>query len=100
MRKCGDNELSEARKACDRYVIVATPPADGTPEMALDLRRQRRRIELALKRLKSLFKYHETPARVEASARAWLHGKLLLAAICEAWVDGGRFSPSEGRDAR
>jgi hypothetical protein len=54
-------------------------------------------IEPAFKRLKSLFKHHETPACVEASARAWFHGKLSLAALCETWVDEGRFSPSEGR---
>jgi shikimate kinase len=30
----------------------------------------------AFKRLKSLFKYHEIPVHVEASARAWFYGKL------------------------
>ncbi|MDR3161280.1 MAG: transposase [Spirochaetaceae bacterium] len=33
-------------------------------------------IELAFKRLKSLFGYNEIPMKVEASARAWFYGKL------------------------
>jgi hypothetical protein len=36
----------------------------------------------------SLFKYHEIPAHVEASARAWFYGKLPLAALCETCVKG------------
>jgi IS4 transposase len=97
MRKYGDKNISEAQRAYNRYVIVATSITDATPAMILDLYRQRWQIELAFKRLKSLFKYHEIPAQVEASARAWFYGKLLLAALCETWVNGGRFSPSEGR---
>jgi hypothetical protein len=95
MRKYGDNEASEAseaQKAYNRYVIVATPITDAAPEATLDLYRQRRRIEMAFKRLKSLFKYHEIPVHVEQSARSWFHGKLLLAALCETWVDRGCFS--------
>jgi hypothetical protein len=40
------------------------------------------------------------PARVEASARAWFYGKLLLAALCETWVNKRRFSPSAGKRSR
>jgi hypothetical protein len=53
MRKYGDNELSEAQKAYNRYVIVVTSLTDGTPEMVLDFYRQRWQIEPAFKRLKS-----------------------------------------------
>jgi hypothetical protein len=97
MRKHGTKELSEAQIAYNRYVIIATSLSDGAPELILDLYRQRWQIELAFKRLKSLFKYHEIPVRVEPSARAWFYGKLLLAALCETWVNKGRFSPCTGR---
>ena len=93
MRKYG-KELSEAQTAYNRYVIIVTSISDAAPELILDLYRQRWHIELAFKRLKSLFKYHEIPVHVEQSALAWFYGKLLLAALCETWVNKGRFSPS------
>jgi len=94
MRKHGNKELSEAQIAYNRYVIIVTSITDVAAELILDLYRQRWHIELAFKRLKSLFKYHEIPVHVEQSARAWFYGKLLLAALCETWVNKGRFSPS------
>jgi hypothetical protein len=100
MRKYGNKKLSGAQVAYNRYVILVTSITDASPELILDLYRQRRQIETAFKRLKSLFKYHEIPVHVEQSARAWFYGKLLLAALCETWVNKGRFSPSEGRGSR
>jgi hypothetical protein len=100
MRKYGDKELSKAQIAYNRYVILVTSITDAAPELLLDLYRQRWQIELVFKRLKSLFKYHEIPVHVEQSARAWFYGKLLLAALCEAWVNKGRFSPCEGKGSR
>jgi hypothetical protein len=97
MRKHGNKELSKAQMAYNRYVILATSIADATAELMLDLYRQRWHIEMAFKRLKSLFKYHEIPVHVEQSALAWFYGKLLLAALCETWVNKGRFSPSTGK---
>jgi hypothetical protein len=93
MRKHGNKELGKAQIAYNRYVIIVTSITDAAPELILDLYRQRWHIELAFKRLKSLFKYHEIPVRVEPSARAWFYGKLLLAALCETRVSKGRFSP-------
>jgi IS4 transposase len=80
MRKHGDKELSKAQTAYNRYVVLVTSISDASPELIVDLYRQRRQIETAFKRLKSLFKCHEIPAHVEPSARAWFYGKLLLAA--------------------
>jgi hypothetical protein len=62
--------------------------------------RQRRQIELALKRLKSIFKYHEIPVHVEQSVLSWFYGKLFLAALCEAWANKGRFFLSAGKCSR
>jgi IS4 transposase len=100
MRKYGNKELSGAQRAYNRYVVLVTSITDAAPELLLDLYRQRWQIELAFKRLKSLFKYHEIPVYAEQSARSWFYGKLLLAALCETWVNKGRFSPSTGRGSR
>jgi hypothetical protein len=99
MRKHGDKELSEAQKAYNRYVVIVTSIMDVSSELILELYRQRWQIELAFKRLKSLFKYHEKPVHVGQSSRSWFYGKLSLVAICETWVNKGRFSPCEGKRA-
>jgi hypothetical protein len=93
MRKHGDKELSEAQKAYNRYVILITSITDVAPELILGLYRQRWQIEMAFKRLNPLFGYHEIPVHIEQSTQAWFYGKLLLAALCETWVNKGRFSP-------
>jgi hypothetical protein len=53
----------------------------------------RRQIETAFKRLKSIFRYNEMPARKPENIKTWFYGKLLLAALCETLVNTGRFSP-------
>jgi hypothetical protein len=66
--KCGNKESSGAQTACNRYVILVAPTADGSYELILDLYRQRRQTELAFKRLKPLFKHREIPVHAEQSA--------------------------------
>jgi hypothetical protein len=72
------------------------------PEACLNLQLDRFRwqIELVFKRLKSLFWYNQIPSHVEASAKAWFYGKLLLAAFCETWAKKARFSPCPDRVIR
>ena len=53
-------------------------------------------IELAFKRLKTMFQYGQVPMKLDETCYAWFYGKLLLAALCETVVNKGRFSPSEG----
>jgi hypothetical protein len=48
---------------------------------------------MVFKRLKPLFRYHKIPVHAEQSAQARFYRKLLLAALCETWVNTGRFSP-------
>ena len=59
----------------------------------LSLYRMRWQIELAFKRLKSIFHYNEMPARKPENIRTWFYGTMLLAALCEALVNTGRFPP-------
>jgi hypothetical protein len=87
---------SEAPLANNRYVIVITSLVE--PEACLILQRYRFRwqIELVFKRLKSLFGYNQIPSKVEASAKAQVYGKLLLAAFCESWANKAHFPPCPG----
>jgi IS4 transposase len=90
----GRGEPSKAQKAYNRYVIIITSIEGTEASVLMELYRQRWQIELAFKRLKSLFGYNEIPVNKDQSAQAWFYGKLLLAAVCETWVNKGRFSPS------
>jgi hypothetical protein len=85
-------KVSETQEFYGKFVIVATSLGE-TPEKILALYRQRWQIELLFKRLKSIFSLDELPAKKDDSVRAWFYGKLLLAAICEALDNKGRFSP-------
>jgi hypothetical protein len=95
-RKRQGKEVSEGQKEWNQYIIVATSLEEAiSAERVLELYRARWQIELAFKRLKSLFGYGQMPMKVEASVYAWFYGKLLLAALCETIVNKGRFSPRE-----
>ena len=94
-RKRGGRPVSDLQKENNKYVIVATSLGkEVSAAQVLELYRARWQIELAFKRLKSLFRYNDLPAKESKSARAWFYGKLLLAALCETMVNTGRFSPS------
>ena len=79
-----------------KYIIIATSLGDEVSATeVMELYRARWQIEIAFKRLKSLFQYNDLPAKHSKSALAWFYGKLLLAALCETLVNTGRFSPSK-----
>jgi hypothetical protein len=78
--------------------IVATSLDGATGEgQILELYQMRWTIELAFKRLISLFHYNKIPSKLDATAKAWVYGKLPLAAICEAVTSSGRFPPAESK---
>jgi hypothetical protein len=81
--------------ALHRYVILATSlPSGVTHGQLLELYRSRWQIELAFKRLKSILGLGHLPKEDEESARAWLHGKMLVSCLAQAIVEEGRsFSP-------
>jgi hypothetical protein len=93
-KRKGGGEVSESQEVYNRYIVVATS-LEGTVSAAriMELYRKRWEIEQVFKRLKSLFHYNQIPSKLEATARAWFYGKLLLAALCETVVNKGRFSP-------
>ena len=92
-------ELSKKQRSLDpetlalhRYVILATSlPESVSARQVLELYRARWQVELAFKRLKSIMGLGHLPKEDEESAKAWLHGKLLVSCLAQAIVDEGRF---------
>jgi len=74
--------------------VATSLETEITASQIMELYRLRWQIEIAFKRLKSLFQYNDVPMQNSENAFAWFYGKLLLAALCEALVNTGRFSPS------
>ena len=96
-RKSGGKSVSDLQRENNKYIIVATSLGkEASAAQVLELYRARWQIEMAFKRLKSLFHYNDLPATNSKSVQAWFYGKLLLAALCETLVNTGRFSPSRG----
>lgn len=76
------------------YVVVLTTLKDVAPEVILELYRYRWQIELAFKRLKSLLQLGHLKKTDPMGARAWLQGKIFVAALIELLIaTGERFSP-------
>jgi len=96
-RKSGGKPVSELQQEYNKYIIVITSLGqEVSTAQVLELYRVRWQIEIAFKRLKSIFGYNEMPARLVENIKTWFYGKLLLAALCETLVNTGRFSPSAG----
>ena len=95
-RKRGGKPSSGLQRESNKHVIAATSlgKEEATAAQVLELYRMRWQIGLAFKRLKSLFACNDLPEKQSGSVRAWFYGKLPLAALCEALVNAGRFSPS------
>jgi hypothetical protein len=95
-RKRGGKAVSKLQRENNKYIMVATSlgETEATAAEVMELYRMRWQIEIAFKRLKSLFHYNDLPAKHPESVKAWFYGKLLLAALCETLVNTGRFSPS------
>jgi len=68
------------------FVWTALPPEETGTQAVLERYRARRLIEIAFKRMKSLFGLGQLPKRVDAGARAWLHGKLFAARLVERLI--------------
>ena len=92
-------ELSKKQRLLDpdtlalhRFVILATSLTETiSANQILELYRARWQVELAFKRLKSIMGLGHLPNTDEESAKAWLHGKLLVSCLAQAIVDEGRF---------
>ena len=93
-RKHGGKPVTKLQEEGNKYIMAVTSfGKEASAAEVLELYRARWQIEIAFKRLKSLFQYNDIPAKESKSALAWFYGKLLLAALCETLVNTGRFSP-------
>ena len=92
--------VTELQSVYNKFIVLVTNlPEEITAGQILELYRMRWQIELVFKRLKSILDYDKLQTKTDLTSRAWLHCKLLTAAICELYVQRGVFSPS-GYDAR
>lgn len=92
-------KVSATQEIFNRFIVVATSlPEEISARQVMELYRIRWQIELVFKRFKSIFHYDEIPSKNHETACAWFYGKLLVAALCEALVNQGRFPPKEAQD--
>lgn len=88
--------LSSQALAAAHYVFVwtTTPDTALKPRQVMDLYRLRWQIELTFKRMKSILGLGHLPQWSDASARAWIHGKLFIALRVEQLLwEAEDFSP-------
>jgi hypothetical protein len=71
-RKRGGKGAITEQEEYNRYIIVTTSLGEEVGASSiLELYRARRQIELAFKRMKSLFEYNQIPGKVEEGVYAW-----------------------------
>jgi hypothetical protein len=79
------------------FLWTTLPRSAAGARDVLELYRARWQIELAFKRVKSTMGLGQLPKKSDASSRAWLHGKLLIALLVERILEAAeRFSPRAG----
>lgn len=85
---------AESWRAAQYFVIWTTLKATTPAKEILEFYRCRWQIELAFKRMKSILGLGHLPKTDPASARAWLHGKLLTGLLVERIIEAANaFSP-------
>jgi hypothetical protein len=84
----------ETLEAADYVLVFTTLDRTFTASQILEMYRARWQVELAFKRLKSILKVGNLHNKNRETARAWLHGKILVAFLTESIILAARsFSP-------
>jgi hypothetical protein len=79
------------------FLWTTLPRSVASARDVLAWYRARWQIELAFKRMKSTMGLGQLPKKSDASSRAWLHGKLLIALLVERVLEAAEsFSPRPG----
>jgi hypothetical protein len=94
--KSRHRKLTPRVKAMARYVLVWTSLAasEAGGKKVMRCYRARWQLELVFKRAKSIMGLGQLPKYSDASSRAWLSGKLLVAMLVEKlWQKAEHFSP-------
>jgi len=85
---------SKSREAAKYFMVWTSLPANTPASEVLEFYRCRWQIELSFKRMKSILGLGHLPKKDPASARAWLHGKLLTGLLVERIIQAANaFSP-------
>ncbi len=91
-----DRKLGKRRRTMAGYFLVWTslPAKEMGARRVLRVFRLRWQLELVFKRIKSIMGLGQLPKYSDASSRAWLNGKLLVAMLVEKlWQHAEDFSP-------
>ena len=84
----------ETLEAAEYIFVFTTLDRTFTASQVLEIYRARWQVELAFKRLKSILKVGNLHNKNRETARAWLHGKILVAFLTESIILAARsFSP-------
>ena len=83
IRRVSSGTQEPREYACYVMVFTTLPAAEANGLQTLECYRQRWQIELTFKRLKSIIQLGHVPKQVDASSRAWLYAKLLVALLAE-----------------
>lgn len=92
MRKAsrkGHKISEETLKFAEYIVVLTTLDSSFAAKKILDLYRLRWQVELAFKRLKSLLGLGHLRKADPEGAKAWIHGKLFLSVLIEAFLNAG-----------
>lgn len=90
-RKHKQQARAETLEAAGYVFVLTSLGAEFSAAEILELYRARWQVELAFKRMKSLFQAGHVPKYDPDSARAWLHAKLLAVLIIERLSEQARF---------
>jgi hypothetical protein len=71
----------------DYIIVVTNLPDSHSADMIFELYRLRWQVELEFKRLKSIFGLGQLPKKDEQSAKAWLHGNLVVALLAQKVIE-------------
>jgi hypothetical protein len=92
--KKGRKVKPETLEAAEYVVVFTTLERNFSAAKVMEIYRCRWQVELAFKRLKSILGLGKLKIFDQEGAKAWLHGKLLVAALIQALITAGStFSP-------
>lgn len=92
-RTNGERRSAQSLELAGYVLVVSSLPSCFSASQVLALYRCRWQVELSFKRLKSLLAAGYVPKSTDASARAWMQGKLLTALLLERLLwEAGIFS--------
>ena len=83
-KKKGRKVFDSTLEASDYIIVFTNLPSSSSSAKILEFYRLRWQVELSFKRLKSILGLGHLKKFDETSAKAWLHGKLLVSFLIEA----------------